>query len=420
MNIISLLASVQAPNGLWSVLINSFHSGIGNFGWTIFLVTLLVKVVTSPLDFWTKLDSKKQNLVKQKCAPQVAKIKKKFGKDQKKVNIQINSLYKREGMNTGLSCLGMALHLIVTLVLFFTFFSSLRGNSAYQAIIQYETLYETYESTSISSFISKNDEITEMEITNADEANKFVEDYFNGQSLYEKYKNNTTETPTPEEEQLIALYEKYQSLVNSVNDTATKAVVNKWDEIKSSWLWIENIWVADAPVYPFQSYEEFLKITKSGGKEYAEYVAQNIDQDSFTSISNIVNSLGGRKYNGFLILAVLAAGITFLSQYISELHGKLKNKKAKQVVENSMMESLDMTMKIMKFVMPIIMLVFVLTSTASFGIYILASNIATIAIGELINLIINKITHKKQLEVESVLEKEMDRLIKKGKVQEKK
>ena len=56
MNIISLLASVQAPNGLWSVLINSFHSGIGNFGWTIFLVTLLVKLVTSPLDFWTKLD----------------------------------------------------------------------------------------------------------------------------------------------------------------------------------------------------------------------------------------------------------------------------------------------------------------------------------------------------------------------------
>lgn len=73
----------------------------------------------------------------------------------------------------------------------------------------------------------------------------------------------------------------------------------------------------------------------------------------------------------------------------------------------------------MKIVMPIIMLTFVLTSSASFGIYILASNIASIAIGEIISLIINKLTKKKQAEVEEYLEKEANRLIKKGKLQEK-
>ena len=510
MNIISLLASVQAPNGLWSNLINWFHSGIGNFGWTIFLLTLTVKLVTSPLDFWTKLESKKQALIKQKCAPQVAKIKKKFGANQQAVRLQTQSLYKREGMKNGVaSCLAV----ILNFVIFITFFSSFRACSAYQAINQYEMLLSTYNSTSVNCLISKNDEISEYTITNEDEATVFVNDFFKGQSLEEKNEKNPTveettlvnlyqkysslfdsvteytitnkdeaiafidsyyngkalfeenkETPTEDETTLINLYQKYSSLFDSVTEytitnkdeattfvndyfsgkklgeertlinlyqkystliddvqnTTSQAVINKWNEIKSSWLWIENIWVADAPVYPFQTYEDFIKVTNNGGKVYSNYVSENIDEASFSAISSVVNSLSDRKNNGFLILAVLAAGITFLSQYISELHNKVKNKKAKTAVDFSMQESLEMSMKIMKIIMPIIMMVFTLTNTASFGIYIVASNIASIGIGEVSNVIIKKITHKKQLEVEAVLEKEAQRLIKKGKIQEKK
>ena len=71
-------------------------------------------------------------------------------------------------------------------------------------------------------------------------------------------------------------------------------------------------------------------------------------------------------------------------------------------------------MKIMKIVMPLVMVIFTLTATASFGLYILASNLSTMALGELTNLIINKLTKKKQLEVEGALEKGANRLIKKG------
>ena len=59
----NLILGVNSPGGLWSILINWMHSGIGNFGWTILLVTLLVKLVVSPLDFWVKLNTKKQNLI---------------------------------------------------------------------------------------------------------------------------------------------------------------------------------------------------------------------------------------------------------------------------------------------------------------------------------------------------------------------
>ena len=51
MNISTLILSqLEKPSGLWSVLINWFHGGIGNFGWTVFLVTILVKLIVSPLE----------------------------------------------------------------------------------------------------------------------------------------------------------------------------------------------------------------------------------------------------------------------------------------------------------------------------------------------------------------------------------
>ena len=72
----------------------------------------------------------------------------------------------------------------------------------------------------------------------------------------------------------------------------------------------------------------------------------------------------------------------------------------------------------MKIIMPIIMVVFVLTASASFGLYILASNVASIAFGEITTLIVDKMTKKKRLEVEESLEKEANRLIRKGKIKE--
>jgi membrane protein insertase Oxa1/YidC/SpoIIIJ len=62
MNILSFLGAVSAPNDLWVKLMNWVKGAVGNLGWTIILVTLLVKVVTTPLDFFVKLSTKKQTL----------------------------------------------------------------------------------------------------------------------------------------------------------------------------------------------------------------------------------------------------------------------------------------------------------------------------------------------------------------------
>lgn len=407
MNILSLLSSVEAPGGLWTILINWLQSGIGNFGWTILLLTILVKLVISPLDFGVKYTTKQQTLIQQKCAPQVEKIKKKFGKDQNSVRIQTQSLYKREGLKTGVGCIVMLVNLVLTMVIFFTLYSSLRTNSAYQAIKQYETLEQTYTEsyyTNLANF-KDDDDIT------SENAAKVTEDYYAADKFLKEHQE-ADEGWTENNE----TFEKYKDAIASANAKAEDETLAVWKDIKAKWLWVDNIWVADASTKPFPTYESAKSAASSGYKEYFE---KNIDEQRYTTIANLINNEGGRAQNGYYILAVLAAVITFLSQYITELHNKLKNKKANIVAKNATDATMGTSMKMMKIIMPIIMLIFVLTSSASFGIYILASNIASIAFGEIETLIINRVFRNKQREVEEALEKEANRMIKKGKLQEK-
>lgn len=504
MNIISFIASVAKPGGLWSPMINWFHNGIGNFGWTVLLVTVLIKLITSPLDFWVKLNTKKQTLIQQKCSPQVAKINKKFGKDAQSARIQVNELYKREGLNMTTGCLITLVNMILSITIFFTFYGSLRSNSSYQAISQYETLAHLYIDKTQEFLIDKdkNDEIPNFDITDINSADKFIGEYnvaikiqtlkndiktleteiVNSSSDSEKTKkqseinaketeisnliseNNPTikiqklrndisileaeiasetsedvkakkqeeiDAKNAEIEQItlenspnlvkdVAYFEKfytdYQDITSQAVAYASDAIVDCWKDIKSSWLWVENIWVADAPIYPFPTYNNLVSIAKNGG--YSNYVKENINETDYATISNIINENSGRSKNGFFILAVLAALVTFASQYILELNNRLKNKNARALAKQSSDASMEMTTKIMKIIMPIMMVIFVLQSSASFGIYILASNISSIVFGQISNLIINKLTAKKQKEVEEILEKQAKKLMKKGKLQE--
>ena len=156
---------------------------------------------------------------------------------------------------------------------------------------------------------------------------------------------------------------------------------------------LKNIWVADSTAKAFPTYANLQSIAKNSG--YGDYVAENIQQADYDKIANLIASNTERQNNGYYILPILAGLVTFLAQYISELHTKLKNKKANTVAKAASAE-MGSTMKVMKIVLPIIMVVFTLSASASFGMYILASNVATIALGELSSLIINVLTKKKK------------------------
>lgn len=489
MNFVNIMCAISAPNDLWNNLINWLTSGIGNLGWSILLLTLLVKLVTSPLDFMVKYSTKKQTLIQQKCAPQVAKLQKKFGSDQQTLKIQTNALYKREGLNVGTGCIIMLVNMILTCAIFFSFYGSLRTVSAYQSIDQYEKVYTSYKDTLIDYVydskysedntytVEKAEKLSEIYslakqnidlvaedenyelyksylilkeydnsykttfVTKVCEAKQVSNPSFNmdrALELCETFETNFKAIYMPENNESVS--EANKSMVNTnitlmqtaandtlkpfitANDTlmtealrlSTTAALDCWNGNKSSWLWVQNIWVADAPTYPFPTFDSLKSTASSAGSYYIDYINENINEQDYNIIANFINS-NTKSQNGYYILAILAGVVTYLSTLISELHNKLRNKKANNLAQASNQQG--GSMKIMKIIMPIIMIMFVLSSSASFGIYLLASNIASIALGELINLIVNKMTKRKRIEVEEYLEKEADRLIKKGKLQ---
>ena len=320
MNLFSFVASVNAPKGLWEILLRWINGPIGNLGWTLLLLTILVKLVTTPLDFMVKYTTKKQTLVQQKCAPQLAKLRKKFGNNEQAIRAQTASLYKREGLKMGTGCLMMAINMILTCVIFFTFYSSLRKVSAYEAINQYEQIQSAYT----DAYYKGMADYSENEFATVEEAKTWVK------TLEDLQDNNPESTELADMELFISSHEE---LFVFATEKACEAANKKWNNVNESWLWVNNIWVADATTRPFPSYENLTKTANNAGKYYKEYVAKNIDKTEYTTIANYISSSSSVKNNGYYILAILAGLITFAQQLIADFHTKLKNKKANKLAK---------------------------------------------------------------------------------------
>lgn len=393
MNFISFLA-VSAPKSLWVTLINWIKSGVGNLGWTIILVTAFVKLVTTPLDFWVKYNTRRQTLVQQKCAPQIAKLQKKFGNDRQSLQVQTQSLYKREGLDMRTGCIVMLLNMILSFTIFITFYNDLRKVSAYEAINQYEQIEATYTSNYNAAYLEKAPEYG-YTFNTIEEVGEY----------YKTVDNMTDAEQKASEENKLKTIEQYAT------DVGSQKAVEYWNNNKkqSSWLWVQNIWVADSTAKVFPNYNSLVSM----GGSYKDYISENIDEGNYNKMAALINSNSPRANNGYFILPIIAGLITFLSQLVTDLHNKLKSKKANQVAKSAN-DQMGSTMKIMKFVMPVIMVIFTLSSSASFGLYIVSSNATSIILGELTTLAIDAMTKKKRLEVEAELEKEANRLIKKG------
>lgn len=336
-----ILQNLAKPTGIWPKLFDLFESFIGNYGWTIVLFTLAVKLIVSPFDFYNRYSTRKNTLIQKRLSNQVQKINQKYSHNRDECNRQVASLYKKEGYNMIGSCVFMLINLIVTLVVFFTFFNSLRTISTYKLLNQYDTL----------------------------------------QDCYYKTLNETGSVEAAEAETL--------ELYLDVND-------------KNQWLWVNNIWRKDAKVNSIPTYQNMVEATKSSNKKvYIEYI-NNIPEEQYNAVTKSIKS-ENKDWNGYFILAILVLCTTFLSQYLSEKNND-PTKKAKE--NNELNTQTQNTMKIMKLVMPLIMLIFVITNTASFGIYILIGNIFGILTNLLFGIIVKKLTKTEEEKYFAYLEKE--------------
>ena len=87
----------------------AIYDFVGNWGWTIVLFTILVKLVLFPLSYKGMMSMQKLK----DLAPKMKEIKEKYGKDPVKMNQQMMELYNKHDANPMGGCLPMLLQIPV-------------------------------------------------------------------------------------------------------------------------------------------------------------------------------------------------------------------------------------------------------------------------------------------------------------------
>jgi YidC/Oxa1 family membrane protein insertase len=143
----SLMLDVAKPTGMWESIVFGLETLVKNYGLTIILVTLAIKLVLLPFDFYNRYINKRNSSKMAIIQPEIEKIQKKYGANRDVVNQKTMEVYKKHNYNVMGSCLGMLLNMVLTMVVFFTLFSGLNKIASYKIYTEYATLQTTYEQT---------------------------------------------------------------------------------------------------------------------------------------------------------------------------------------------------------------------------------------------------------------------------------
>ena len=98
------------------------HSLVGNWGWSIILLTVLVKAVFYPLNATSFRSMAKMR----KLSPKLQELKEKYGDDRQKMSQAMMELYKEEKVNPMGGCLPILVQMPVFIALYWTLLESVQ------------------------------------------------------------------------------------------------------------------------------------------------------------------------------------------------------------------------------------------------------------------------------------------------------
>ena len=104
---------------------------IGAYGVAIIVLTIIIRVLLSPLQQFQLVTQRKTMVEQRKLAPQVGELRKKYRKDPQKLNTEMMKLYQEHGVNPlgGLvGCLPLIVQLPILTALYYVFTGFARNN----------------------------------------------------------------------------------------------------------------------------------------------------------------------------------------------------------------------------------------------------------------------------------------------------
>ena len=371
-NLVSLLSAIPVPDLNWvGSLVQGLYNAIGSYGWTVVLFTLILKVITLPLDFWQRCLTKKNAIKMEQMKPMMAKIDKAYGENKKGAQQEKQKLMKKFGYSMFSSCLPA----LVTIVFFVIMFTGLTSYTTHANVQEYNDLVDCYHYSIVVSAEQQGIEL-------GDYAYLIDGDYKKGDWSTEKeaaYQQFFTQNIAPLANSDTA---KYNAIIDG-----TKPMVGEFaGQNRESFLWIKNIWRPDTWATVMPTYSEFtngsLAVTGIQGANENEY------EIIYEAVGEYAGGYAGSAWNGLLILPVLTGLLSFVSTKLS------------QKTQNATMDpAMQGSAKFLFIFMPLLMVLFVLMYTSALGVYIVCQSIFTIIFTLILTPIVNKIYSKKNISV---------------------
>ena len=115
-------------NDFLKAILDGIYGFVGNYGLSVVLFTILIRLCLMPLDYKSRKGMRKMNTL----LPKQQELQKKYGHDQDKLNRKMQELYKKEGASPMSGCWPM----LLSMPILFAMFAALRYMANEQLVSQ--------------------------------------------------------------------------------------------------------------------------------------------------------------------------------------------------------------------------------------------------------------------------------------------
>lgn len=431
------LGSISAKYQWILNVITWFINLVADVGVGIMLFTLALKLITLPLDIFSRASMKKNALKMEMMRGDLEKLQKQYANNKQLYQQKMMALYKKNGYSAFSACLPT----IVTLVFFFIVigaFNSYSKQTDFQVFKDMGSAYDakltqTIENNGNSVVYSENDEcyLINLDFVLNEKGYRNYFDVIENMSATDENRYILRSNLTAEEVEFVKTYLDIKDENFTLNDDNRKAnsvnfvkkVAEKYEEeyiLKDArkaaaetyeknrsksvvFPWVKNLWVVDSPFKPaIPTYTDLSSTLygKSGNPAFTEEKYNELTADL-----GKYKQTGFGKGNGLYILVALSI-LTMLASTL------IMNKTQKTQMELSTVDGANgqaaMQQKMMTWMMPVMFGIFAFIYSAGFSIYMVTSSVLSTAFTLLINFCVEK-SFKNKLAKEDAVKNEKPR-----------
>ncbi|MBR1559358.1 MAG: YidC/Oxa1 family membrane protein insertase [Clostridia bacterium] len=100
--------------GYFMMFLNWINGWVGNYGWSIVVFTLIIRLILLPLD----IKSKKSMRAMTRIQPKMAALQAKYANDRDKLNQKMSELYRKEHVSPMSGCLPLLIQMPILFIMF--------------------------------------------------------------------------------------------------------------------------------------------------------------------------------------------------------------------------------------------------------------------------------------------------------------